>query len=472
MIGYPVDFFIRETDRRFPACGRKRRPFLFACLLPFFVFLIPLQAQGDSLTYQDAIHDAIRQSARLRVKQAEIEISEASYRQSLSYLYPGISLNSRLERFETLTKDGEIRTIYGQVIGGNMDEWRSSIYLAGEYLLSNWYKKGYQSRYYRELYNASRFDAEVEAKKLALDVTNIYSTLSEYFIRVRYNGEIVRHLREALDMSRKAYESGEISYEEFLKSEARLTAAEKERSADRLQLRQHLARLSLLTGKDYSEDAYIEPLSFENASPPGDVMKGIEGMPEYRYNQKQKEALRQKATAARNDFFPDIGIYARYDFYGNRRDLSEALHDMEEISCNAGFFLSIPIFDGFARKWERQKVLREIKKQEETIQQLVAEKFKELEVLRAGLSEQAKTVEHYRKLADRYRQVIEISRGAKILGERSVMDVAETEKEALAVERELKVAENAMAAMEKKLFIEWDYKNFSRDYYGNRSDID
>ncbi len=436
-----------------------------------FVFLNPLPAQGDSLTYQDAIHDAIRQSARLRVKQSEIEISEASYRHSLSYLYPGISLNSRLERFETLAKDGEIRTIYGQVIGGNVDEWRSSIYLAGEYLLSNWYKKGYQSRYYRELYDAAKLDAEVEAKKLALDVTGIYSALSEYFIRVRYDGEIVRNLRAAFDLSRKAYESGEISYEEFLKSEARLTAAEKEQSADRLQLRQHLSRLSLLTGKDYSEDTYIEPLSCENVSPSGDAMKGIESMPEYRYSQKQMEALRQKATAARNDFFPDIGIYARYDFYGNKSDLSGALHDMEEISCNAGFFLSIPMFDGFARKWERQKVLREIKRQEESIHQLKAEKRKELEILRAGLSEQARTVEHYRKLADRYRRVIEISRGAKILGERSVLDVAETEKEALAVERDLRVAENAMAAMEKRLFIEWDYKNFMRDYDGNRSDI-
>jgi outer membrane protein TolC len=460
-----------EKSLRYPKDGRKRQSLLVAGIIALFVLLNPLCAQGENLTYKDAVHDAIKQSARLRVKQAEIEISEASYKHSLSYLYPGISLNSRLERFETLTKNGEIRTIYGQVIGGNVDEWRSSVYLAGEYLLSNWYKKGYQSKYYRELIDAARFDAEVESKKLVLELTGTYSTLSECFVKVRYESEIIRKLQEAVTLRKKAYESGELSYEEFLKSEAGLAAAEKEQSADRMQLRQNLARLSALTGKDYSEDVYIEPLPSGGAFLSGEIMKNVESMPEYKYRQKEKDALEHKATAARNDFFPDIGIYARYDFYGNKSDLSDAIHDMEEISYNAGVFLSIPLFDGFARKWERQKVLREIKRQEESIQSLKTEKAKELEALHAGLSEQAKTVEHYRKLATRYRQVIEITRGAKLLGERSVMEIAETEKEALSIERDLKVAENAMALLEKKLFIESDYKNFMREYYGNGSDI-
>ncbi|MBP1720914.1 MAG: hypothetical protein H6Q50_426, partial [Deltaproteobacteria bacterium] len=73
--------------------------------------------------------------------------------------------------------------------------------------------------------------------------------------------------------------------------------------------------------------------------------------------------------------------------------------------------------------------------------------------------------------AARYRQVLEIARGAKLLGERNVMDIAETEKEALSIERDLRVAENTMTAMEKRLFIESDYRNFMRDYYGNGSDI-
>lgn len=460
-----------EMNLRYPVDVRKRQTFLAAGIISLLVVLQPLHAQGENLTYKDAIHDAIRQSARLRVKQAEVEISEASYKQSLSNLYPGLSLNSRLERFETLAKDGEIRTIYGQVIGGNVDEWRSSVYLAAEYLLSNWYKKGYQSRYYRELIDAAKLDAEVESKKLVLDVTGIYGTLSEYFTRVRYEGEMIGKLREVISLRKRAYESGEISHEEFLKAEAGLAAAEKEQSADRMQLRQNLARLSALTGKDYPGDIYVEPIPPGGASTTGEILKDVENTPEYQYRRKEKEALQQKATAARNDFFPDIGIYGRYDFYGNRSDLSDAVHDMEEISYNAGVFISIPLFDGFSRKWERQKVLREIKRQEESIQSLKAEKVKELEALHAGLSEQMKTVEHYRKLAARYRQVLEIARGAKLLGERNIVDIAETEREALSIERDLKVAENTMAAMEKKLFIESDHKNFMRDYYGNGSDI-
>jgi hypothetical protein len=47
------------------------------------------------------------------------------------------------------------------------------------------------------------------------------------------------------------------------------------------------------------------------------------------------------------------------------------------------------------------------------------------------------------------------------------MDIAEMEKETLTVERDLKVTEHAMAAHEKRLAIETDYKNFITEHYGN-----
>jgi hypothetical protein len=63
--------------------------------------------------------------------------------------------------------------------------------------------------------------------------------------------------------------------------------------------------------------------------------------------------------------------------------------------------------------------------------------------------------------------MLEITRKASGLGERSVMDIMEMEKEALGVERDLKVTEQAMAAYEKRLVLETDFNNFISGYYGH-----
>jgi len=127
------------------------------CALAALLALAPgrASAAGGSLSYEDAVGEALRHSARLKVKKEEIHVNEASWRQSLSSLYPTLALNGRLERFGNLAGPTGIGTINGQVVGGLQDEWRSSVFVLGEYTLSNWFKKRYESHYYERLTEAT-----------------------------------------------------------------------------------------------------------------------------------------------------------------------------------------------------------------------------------------------------------------------------------------------------------------------------
>ena len=428
-------------------------------------------AWAGDLSYPEVLREALQSSSRIRMKKAEVLVSEAAYRQSLASLYPGIHLNSRTERFETLTKDSGFRTIYGEVIGGNVDEWRSSVYLIGEYPISNWYKKLPATWYYQKRVEASEYDAQVETKRIAGELTDIYGAVSEGTIKLRYGSAIVRNLEEALSVRREAHAAGEMSREELLKAEADLAEAQMELSAASVSYLESLARLSVHTGRTYEDDARFETLQWEDRPVPKDILRRAESTPEYQCRRKELDALRDKAVAARNDDFPDIVLYGRYDFYGNSAAFYESWRDMQDISCNAGIYLSIPIFDGFGRKWEREKTLREIRKQEESVKSVASEKTRDLEALSRSLSERAKTVDHYRRLAARYRQVLDIARGARYFGERGAADILAVEKEVLSVERDLKVAENGRAVTEKKLFIEADFNLFMKEFHGNGSDL-
>ena len=62
-------------------------------------------ADAELITYRGVIEDAIHSSAVLKVKEQDVKIAHAAYRQVFAGLYPELTLTGRLERYENLDKD-------------------------------------------------------------------------------------------------------------------------------------------------------------------------------------------------------------------------------------------------------------------------------------------------------------------------------------------------------------------------------
>ena len=321
-------------------------------------------AGGERLSYEEVVGEALGYSSRLKVKKEEVFISEANYRQSLSTLYPTLALNGRLERFNNLTRQDSIGTINGGVVGGLQDEWRSSVFVLGEYTLSNWYKKRYESGYYERLTEASLYETESEKKKIVLEITDVYGSISEGSIRLGYLGRMISKMKESVALRAEAHREGEISYEDLLRAEVQVVDMEKERTEVLRQFKENLTRLTLYTGIEYSEDVELQRLIGDAEVSNRFDPERLEQTPEYRAKRKEVEASQERGRAARNNLLPDVGIYGRYDFYGRNPDFYDAMKDTDKNSWNAGVYISIPLFDGGLRKWERERASREIRRQE------------------------------------------------------------------------------------------------------------
>lgn len=442
------------------------------CALAALFALAPgrVPAAGGSLSYEDAVGETLRHSARLKVKNEEIRINEASWRQSLSSLYPAISVNGRLERFGNLVGPTGVGTINGQVVGGLQDEWRSSVFVMGEYTISNWFKKRYESRYYERLTEASIHDSEAEKKKVVLEVTDLYGSLAEGAIRLRYLGQMIDRMKEAVSLRAAAHREGEISREDLLRAEVQVVDLEKERAEAARQFKENLTRLTLHTGVEYEEDVVVEGLgaAAEVSGHPGP--ERVEQTPEYRAKCKEVEAQQEKGRAARNNLLPDVGIYGRYDFYGRNPEAYDSLKEMERNSWNAGLYISIPLFDGGLRKWERERATREIRRQEEALRALRQEKGRDSAGLFVKLRELDRTIAQYRQLLVRYEKLLAIVSGAAALGGRSRAELLESGKEALAIERDMEVYVNQRAVAVRKYRLETDFAGAMGELDGNGTD--
>ncbi|OGP60729.1 MAG: hypothetical protein A2V65_01335 [Deltaproteobacteria bacterium RBG_13_49_15] len=446
--------------------------FFYICsvqIILVFILEILSFSWAEELTYRNAIRDTLNHSARIRVKVEDVNVSDATYRQNFAGLYPEISLNSRFERFENLDRREQgFNTIFGEVIGGDVSGWRSSIYLSGQYYLSHWYRKRFEAYYYEQLRDAKIHECAVEVKKLLRELTDIFSLLAEGKIKLKYASEILKRLREVLGLKKQAFVNGQASYEEVLRVETEVSGTEKEMATIRREVKENLERLCSYTGKTYGEDVEVETFVSDGKKEITEFNRIVEETPEYKARLKELEAVKFKAKAAANNFWPDVSLYGRYDYYGSSpNSLDGSIREIRETAYFAGILISLPLFDGGVRKWERKRNMYETQRQEESIKAVREEKGREIKTLHAGYAELSKALKHYRKIADQYGKMLDITKKAHGFGERSLLDIMEMEKDTLTVERDWKVAEHAMAVYEKRLVLEADYKNFMSEYYGN-----
>ena len=428
-------------------------------------------AWAGVLTYRSAVNDSINYSAALRVKAEDIRISEAQYRANYAGLYPELNLSGRAERYENLDhrNDAAFNTIGNEVVGGSQSAWRSAFYLSGQYYFSHWYKKRYEVDYYEKLRDSSVHQCEIELKRTIKDVTEIFGGIAEGKIKLQYSDKILQRFYEIYTLKKEAFTAGQFSYEDVLKAESDAINMEKEITKTRKEISEYLERLSNYTGERYSvQNTEIVNLRVAGLPSALDETIAIEGMPEFKARRKELEAIKTKEKAIGNNYLPDVSLYARYDFYNSSPyGLDYAMSDVRQSAYNVGLLVSIPLFDGGVKKWQRKQSLYEVKKQEENVRATITEKNKDLKILQSGYAEVSKSYNHYKKLNDQYQKMTDIGSKALSLGERSKLDIMELEKDALTVERDFIIVEHSVAIYEKQMALELDYKNFVSEYDGD-----
>lgn len=450
----------------------KKHKSMIGIVLIYLFFCFDYSVFAETLTYRNAIEDSINHYANLRVKMEDVRISDAQYRGSFAELYPTINISGRTERYENLdTRNSQtIDTIGNEVVGGSQTAWRAALSLSGQYYISHWYKKRYEAQYYEKLRDSNVHDCEATAKKVIKDVTEIFGGIAEGKIKLKYCAEILRRLKDIAMLKQQASALGQFSVEDVLKARSDAVSMEREIAKMRKELKEYFARLGNYTGNSYTEDTEVTRLVPQGRFPIAEETGIILATPEYQARLRGLEAARSKEKSAANNFLPDISLYGRYDFYNaNPGSIDATFNDVRQVGYSAGLLISIPIFDGGVRKWERQRHIHEVRKQEESVWAAFAEKNKDIKTLESGYDELNKSYRHYQKLNEQYEKIMAICRKAYLLGERSNLDVMDMEKDALSVERDFKVAANSLSIYEKQLALEIDYKNFMREYNGDWS---
>lgn len=427
--------------------------------LSFIIFLIlflkPFLVLGETFSYEEIINTALKYSPRLKEKAYEMNIANAVYKQSLSYFYPQISLSTRTEKFENLAETTGFIIVGGQVIGGQPDEWRTGLYLTAEYYISNLYKRWFDTSYYRLLKEVTHYDCRAEVKRLLKDITDLYAKIIEGKIKLKYSELILDKLKEIHSLEMVAYEKGEVSYEDLLKTEAEIEAALKEQTNIRRELKVYLSDLSWITGKRLTLEDNFLSIPAKGEIHEIEFSGRITDLSEYKAQLKQIRAFEERLKSVKMSYLPDIIFYARYDLYGSSLDtFGDALGNVEKTAFTTGIFITLPLFDGGRIKWEKMRTLYELERQKERLKSIEIEKGREIDNFYLTYKETKDNLRRYKNLLEYYKKLFYIEKRAYELGEKSKIELLQIEKDLLSLERDTKITENTLASLEKKIEIE------------------
>ncbi|MFH0777829.1 MAG: TolC family protein [Candidatus Eisenbacteria bacterium] len=302
------------------------------------------------LTIQDCISLARESNFQLAQMRTSIQKSNVGLLSAHSSFYPSVDFSTSYRNQGGFA--GERQGSYSASVGLN-------------YAI---YEGGYRGA----AMGAARARVEAAEEQYRLSEAQVILKVKEAFFRILQKQEqvvlvedVVKRRKEDLILINLKYEAGRESSPAVSEAEANLLGAEYDRKRAEEELA--LARLdfNLLLGRPGRADVSLVHQDQWIEFPALEVMveEATAERPELRSERANTETLQAQLTQARSNYLPRVSASSSYQLQTS--DFQE-----QSSNWNVGMSLSLPLFDGFARKAKVQEATLSVENQSDRIREL------------------------------------------------------------------------------------------------------
>lgn len=285
---------------------------------------------ADSLSLDDCISLAKERNVTLSQAAAAREKAQAGVVNAYSSYYPGIDLSGSYRNQEGLAGEREGR--YSTSLGLQYPIFRGGYIRAG-------------TKIARADVDAAEADYRLAEDEVILAVQEAFFRILQKQDQIALVDAILKRRRDDLVIIRLKYDAGRESSPAVQEAEANLLQAEYDKMKAEQELALAQVELNLLLGRPSEEEIAIrhedKPIEF----PPLESMidEAQSERPEIYAEKARKEALQAQVSQAKSNYWPTISLSGSYGLQGDRFLAQEG-------GWSAGINVSLPLFEGFARK--------------------------------------------------------------------------------------------------------------------------
>jgi outer membrane protein len=327
-----------------------------------------LFSQTEILTYEEVVHIAVENNITIKQQQNNLKVNKANRQQSVANFLPDISINGGGYRTDGRQWSNEESTM----INTSID--RANYSIGANITVFDGLKNIYRLKQSNNL-------LEAQKEQLEQSKQHIIYLVSQQFIQILLDKELVLIAEQDVEVQRKLYEqikiyvkTGARTKTELLSQEAQLKTSKANFLSLNNQLRRDRANLAktLLLESEKEIDVLQPDWNIENILNTNYDMDALHQIalnsrPELKRLQAEEKANLNDVVISRSDYMPKINIFYNYgshyssDYYRlNPYGLYQAIAFESQLlrennTHQYGFSINIPIFD---RLQTRTNVIR------------------------------------------------------------------------------------------------------------------
>lgn len=319
-------------------------------------------ANAEVLSFSTIVTESLDQSYDLMLNATDVRLSHNEVKKVATDYLPQIRAQANLEYLKDLTNGQTPVAVVGTTTVPNTTRWQSLVYLNANYTVFDFGARG-------KLLNAARLHRDAtygygqqHRRDIKLDVIEKYSSALTNYHALKAKEKILDLQRNIFQMKKRLNIAGRIGKVEVADAGTELAKTFSEIYDLKQALVTDLQALSVYTHHSYDVEK-IEITPFETPSNNSQYVFTVELAPEYRIYNAEINRKKNELAALKAQRYPVISVYSNFYMYGyDRNGLNQTFRNFQGRTISGGISASLPIFDAFKNKLEREKKELEIKR--------------------------------------------------------------------------------------------------------------
>ena len=333
------------------------------------VFLLPLTALAETLTWQDFQNQVQSKGFTLRQERLDVDIAKAAIGEAKSKYLPNVNLQINSERLETLTNrplnSANTPNIGGNTFILNRDAIQHSAGLNSQWLVLDFGKRKAQVEQNKAAAEAETYDVINKQYRLLLRALPLYAQLWQWQQEQGLQAAQLKLNKEKLAYIKRLYEAGKIGKLALYEAEMKVLSVQE--TLDRLSFSivEGFQQLQLQSQLKLSEPYPQLAIDFAMPEQENDVNKALDPSEasfeqsahvkelDSRIRQKEQEMIQIK----RQRWTPDLSVYGTLVAFGtDQSSLPQSLSNITWRNARIGWSLQMPLTQALALNSSEKKV--------------------------------------------------------------------------------------------------------------------
>lgn len=334
------------------------------------LFLIQNTVSAKTINWETTRDQIVSHAYQVELSKIDVDISKTKILGARSEYYPKIGLYAYNEYSKYLGKKvSQVEYIGNEAIYGH-DIIQNAISLGLTYNLYDFGIRGDKLKIAKND-NKSKLGTYYKTlRDIEINAIDLYAKALSEIKEIEVKSEILKIQKELYVNKDRLNASGQLDKTKVLSENIKTVELENDIEKIRNEHIKTLKDLSHITREEFSENDIIEDFNDENIYEEGNVLHAsvekndflnIENSPEFKIYDAEIEKKKRELLITKKQNLPQFSFSTNYYLYGSdQSSFKDSWEDFGQRGLKFRLTTSLPIFDGFKNKSERDRLKLEI----------------------------------------------------------------------------------------------------------------